>query len=415
MRKPVLALLSTALLSTALLFNAGCASNNAAPSDDPLSAAKAAPKPTGEPIVLGLTSQEGGAAAGNWPELRQAAEAAVKYVNTELGGAHGRPLQLETCITNGSPEGSIKCANTILAKKPFAVLGGMEVAGDASMPIYTAAKMPFLGGGPINAAQMTAPNSVQWSGFAIGGLPAMAAHAGEQLQAKKVVVVYPALPGTDGFVEGLMKPVLQATGATDVRMLGADIKQPDKTTVISAATQSDPDAILVIEAGAGCVSYLKAHADLASGVPLLITGNCVEAGFLKAVGSAAEGVYTSDEFLVTSQPDHPDVKVFTHALAAYAPRDIRISAISSAGFTTVMNVYNALTALPADQLTADKVLQHFKSAKNAPNFMSHPFTCDGRIEMAPAVCNTAQLMLQVKGGKLVDLGGGWVDAAQYLR
>jgi branched-chain amino acid transport system substrate-binding protein len=255
---------------------------------------------------------------------------------------------------------------------------------------------------------------VQWNGFSVGGLPAMAAYAADQLHARKVVVVYPELPGTGDFVGGLTRSVLQAKGVPDVRMLGSDITQPDKTATMSAAAQSDPDAILAVDAGAGCVSLMKAHADLASQTALLVTGNCTEAGFRKAAGSAAEGVYTSNGTLIDSAPDDPDVVVFRQALAAYAPRDIPVTEVTAAGFNTVMNVYNALKNLPADQLTSAKLLQTLKSAKNAPNFLAHPYTCDSRVRLAPSVCNTTSRMLQVKNGKLVDVGGDWLDAAQYV-
>lgn len=54
------------------------------------------PAPHGDPIGLAMITQESGPAA--LPDSRLAAEAAVKYVNTELGGAAGRPLELQTCV-----------------------------------------------------------------------------------------------------------------------------------------------------------------------------------------------------------------------------------------------------------------------------------------------------------------------------
>ena len=407
MFKPALAAASAALLLAA----AGCADRG---SPDAAADGRApVAQPTGAPIVLGLTNQEG-AIAGSWPELRAAASAAVSYINAELGGAHGRPLKLETCITNGSPEASAKCANTILAKKPLVLLGGADVGTNGSMAIYTKANMPYLGGVPLGFEEMSAPNSVQWSGFAVGGLPAMAAYAGQQLKAKKVLIIYPGLAGTADFVTALMHPVLKAVGVTGISMMATDISQPDKTAVITAAAQTNADAMIVIDAGAGCLSILQAHATLAPDVPLLITGNCVEGGNLKTAGATAEGVYSQQEFLANTDPANPDVKVFTAAVAKYAPADTRLTAFSAAGFAGVMNIYRALTELPTSGLTAQAILAKLKSAKSAPNFMGAPYTCDGRIKLAPSVCNTANRIIQVKNGKLVDVSGDWFDGTRLL-
>mgnify|MGYP001550479132 FL=1 len=53
----------------------------------------------GESIKIGMINQEN-EVFGDFPELRQAAAAAVEWVNAELGGVGGRPLELLACNTN---------------------------------------------------------------------------------------------------------------------------------------------------------------------------------------------------------------------------------------------------------------------------------------------------------------------------
>ncbi|MSX81691.1 MAG: hypothetical protein F2736_02765, partial [Actinobacteria bacterium] len=48
----------------------------------------------GDPILIGMINQEAGA-AGAFPELSAADRAAVAFINNELGGVNGRPIQLE--------------------------------------------------------------------------------------------------------------------------------------------------------------------------------------------------------------------------------------------------------------------------------------------------------------------------------
>ena len=54
----------------------------------------------GGAIVLGMVNQED-APTGSFPEVRQAAQAAVAHVNDDLGGVAGRPLRLEVCTSYG--------------------------------------------------------------------------------------------------------------------------------------------------------------------------------------------------------------------------------------------------------------------------------------------------------------------------
>src|SRR5688572_29701940 len=67
---------------------------------------------SGEPIVIGFINGEGSGVAtdAQAADVREATEAAVKYINAELGGLGGRPIKLEICITNSSPESSAGCA-----------------------------------------------------------------------------------------------------------------------------------------------------------------------------------------------------------------------------------------------------------------------------------------------------------------
>ena len=105
MRRRAIAILTIAALAvTACGASGGSKASQTAPAATAAPPVSKAPAPTGTPIVLAMISQESG--PGALPDARQAAEAAVGYVNAELGGAGGHPLKLETCITDGSPEQS---------------------------------------------------------------------------------------------------------------------------------------------------------------------------------------------------------------------------------------------------------------------------------------------------------------------
>ena len=120
-RRPTLG----AVLTAAAMVLAACSGG-----DDDGAAPRGANPATGPPIVVGMINQED-APVGSFPEVRRSAEAAVRYVNEELGGVDGRPLRLETCTTRGTPESSQACADQLVGKQPVAVLGGVDLGAAA--------------------------------------------------------------------------------------------------------------------------------------------------------------------------------------------------------------------------------------------------------------------------------------------
>src|SRR6187200_1906286 len=97
-------------------------STSAAP--DLAAALGTAKKATGTPVTLGLLNLESGPVT--FPEYRQAAEAAAKYINDYKGGINGHPIKIVSCATDGQPATSARCANQVLDKKPVAILGGAD-------------------------------------------------------------------------------------------------------------------------------------------------------------------------------------------------------------------------------------------------------------------------------------------------
>ena len=106
----------TALVAAGLLA-AGCGSSNKSSSSSSAasttstqsdtSSALGTPKAaTGTPINVGLINDETGAVT--FPEYRQAAEDAVKYINAYKGGIGGHPVKLVTCASDATPPTSAR-------------------------------------------------------------------------------------------------------------------------------------------------------------------------------------------------------------------------------------------------------------------------------------------------------------------
>ena len=75
------------------------------------------------------------------------AEMAVKYINAELGGVDGHPIQLDTCFIASAEEEGTGCAQKFLANKNVHVIAmGAAVIGAQSFYSTLGGTLPVVGG-----------------------------------------------------------------------------------------------------------------------------------------------------------------------------------------------------------------------------------------------------------------------------
>ena len=92
----------------------------------------------GKPVVLGLIGEENTAGL-SFPDAQKAAKIAASAVNA-AGGIKGRPVQIDFCNTQNSPQQSSVCAERVLGQdKAVMIAGGSTVTQTA--PLYQSAKL----------------------------------------------------------------------------------------------------------------------------------------------------------------------------------------------------------------------------------------------------------------------------------
>ena len=84
------------------------------------------------PVVIGYVNEEGGVPA--FPEATQGLNAAVKYVNDELGGIQGHPIQIEKCFVVANEDGQ-KCGTQLANddKVKLVITGALTVGNQAPL------------------------------------------------------------------------------------------------------------------------------------------------------------------------------------------------------------------------------------------------------------------------------------------
>ena len=357
-------------------------------------------------IVLGMINQED-APVGSFPEAREAAQAAVDHVNDDLGGVNGRRLRLEVCRTNGSPESSAACANSLLEKRPVAVLGGVDLGAGASLPVFENAGIPYIGGTPALGEELTSSTAWMLAGGVVGDLLGVADYALTTLKVKKVGAIYVDLPGVLTTVIAAAEVVLRSKGVTDVKLVAAGADTADFAAPLKAATAGNPDAVIVLFPAQSCARIMSAARSLRVTSRLFYTSACASQAVVEAAGPAAENAYFATGYLPFDDPS-PEVATWKAEANVSKP-----NALSQAGFSVVMDVYGLLRD-GAD--TPAALTDKLRTVVDRPGFMAHSFTCDRKqVSLLSAVCNPYVRLLQYKGGKFADLTGNWVNGAELVK
>jgi branched-chain amino acid transport system substrate-binding protein len=365
----------------------------------------------GEPIVFGMLNLETGPVT--FPELRQGAEAAIKYVNEYRGGIGGRPIKLVTCATDGQPATSARCANQILDAKPVAILGGADTGAPGAFPVWERANLAYLGGVPFTPFENSSPNSVQFVSVAGGDNAAAAVYAGKTLGAKTVSVLYTDDSQGARGAKGIVEPTLKAAGVTNVKLVPVPPSSADVSAQAAAAVGDNPDLVYIYSPNA-CANLLRALATVGSTSKLMGLGLCAAPQVLEAAGPAAVGYYSPSPLEPIFGPS-PDAQLLQAVIKKYAPADLKLSDTAVIGFQTVMNVQTALAKNTPADLSTDSILTTFRTGTERPNFLAHPYTCDGKqLTKAPAICNSYQLIYQVKDGKNLPVSTDWVTAEGFF-
>lgn len=368
--------------------------------DDPTEA-------TGEPIVLGMMNQEN-TPVGSFPELSQATQAGIDFVNEQLGGVGGRPLELDVCNTEFSTEGSTACAQRFVQAEVPAVLGGIDVFGTG---IETLADndIPYLGGIPVSDQSVTNPISYQWSGGIWGASVAFAAHSARELGASRAAIVYGEFgPITQAAEFG--RDTLEALGADEVQLIPHPIVSTDLTSPIQAAASNDPDVVFVLTADTGCKAAFDAVQTVGLEAQMFYVGACASPNIIaQATPEQTNGAIFNVEGEIDRDSPNPDTELYVAVVEEYGDGLDPIGA-GTVTFRSFMNVYAVLRGL--DEVTPAAIIESLQGQAETPSFMGHPYTCDGeQFEGLPGLCSPQQILAQIDEGELTQVGT-WIDPGE---
>jgi len=355
------------------------------------------------PIRIGMINQED-TPLGSYPQVRAAVEAGVAWVNAELGGVDGHPIELHTCITRFDAEQSRTCAVQLRDAGVEAMVGGVDVTSTGSFPVIEQSGLVSIGGIPATLDEQRSADAFYFSGGDAGALAGFMAHAARH-KAARVAVLY-------GQEVESFRVAANDYGAVVGRSLGLQVDvvpYPIFTTdfrpILEPLAASGVDAIMVLAATTACVPVMEAAATLQPKVPLFLTGACAADEIVEAAGSAANGVVFNAEGPVDGA--NVDAALYRDVVARYATEPA--GGAGTVGFRGFMNLYALLREVGADRASSPALAERARAAVDHPSFWGHPYTCDGRqVPGMPALCAPQQILFERAPGGGYRSVSGWI-------
>jgi branched-chain amino acid transport system substrate-binding protein len=413
--------LSVLALTAAACSSSGSSGGPAAQSSAPATSSASAPvlgasaaSSSAKPLSVFFFDEEGASAAASSPESFQAAQAAVDYVNKNLGGIKGRPLALTHCESLGTPDSAINCANQAVDAKPDVVIKGVDVAGGSAVPIVTGAGLPYVttnAGSPTEVDHKLAFSLS--SGFAAQFAP-VAAYA-KAKGYKSLGVIYTNVQPLSTPLNGPIAQLLAKDGIGYVPE-PVDITSANVTSEYNALVAKHVGAILVVTSLAQCTAALQARSSLADSTPLLMSSSCDVPSALSAVSSSTidGSVFAFQD--TSAVAGDADTRTYLQAMKTYAP-SASIGSFAPSSFEAIMDFYRAmLTAKDPSTLNATSVATTLETAKSVPLFMGggETFSCGGGLFAGESsVCTGAAFLAGYTSGAFTLVGS--YNASQLLK
>jgi branched-chain amino acid transport system substrate-binding protein len=397
-------------------------------------------KAEGEPIVIGLMNPEGDP-AGSFPEVTVASEAAVDYINNELGGVGadfatgtpGRPIKLEVCKMTINPADSQKCANELAAKNPIAVMHSINFFGN-HLDILNKAGIPSIIATAVTAADFTAENtfSIGGGGGCLGAHTGLVQFVTQNLGRSKIAVPWANTPPGVFCYNDLEKKPLDVLNGTvtkttsklagsmpDLTHIGVPIKpgQADVTPDAQKVLDFEPDGIIFSAQGADCWTLVNSMLKLGwtpDKVDLVLSGSCLDLDTMGKLGDKIAGIHILGGVSILT-PDALEGQLKREALIYAAAMDKYAKDTTSKGkgygtqgFSTTMTTWQYLNAIGPDATSA-QFSDALTSTSGNHGFASTGISCGDAPEPYIAVCNSEVTVNKWNGTGLepvaVDLSG----------
>jgi branched-chain amino acid transport system substrate-binding protein len=360
---------------------------------------------TGSALNFFFINAQGSTTGPSYPEVTEAAQAAVSYVNA-AGGVSGHPIKLQICFTDETPAQTTNCANQAVAAKPIAVVLGTDADDNDILSVTQRADIPMFANGAFTTEALTATsNSYIVDSYASADLLAYAELL-KQEQVKTAAIIFDNDPAGVGVVDASV-PGFTANGVT-LHKVPVPYPSPDLTPAFSTLQSSKPGAVIVLADPITCAAAMQAALEVGyKGKILLGTPSCETSAGEQAADALAPGqVLVGGQSISLSSSD-ADVQTYLSAMKKYAPSVSTADELAVSGFQTIMDLFGVLKKAQASGSVTTDSVKNALAVGTFHQFMFGPsatFKCDhAAMPTSPALCSVTAVIGDYEGGSMTNI------------
>jgi ABC-type branched-subunit amino acid transport system substrate-binding protein len=333
---------------------------------------------TKEPIVIGAvtTDQADGFSISDTADGLQAW---VNYVNAN-GGIDGRPVELDRCNDEGTPEANQTCARGLADNADVVAVAGSTspLNGSVGLPILAETGIPYVCASPLDAPEASLETSFCTSGGVLTGYVQLVEYLLGEGGHDHLVFLGSENPNAVRLA-GLLETVAEGVGGT-VEYVPVPLGAPDFTPSLTQAMSSDPGAIILGLDAASMIRALEAADTLGITTPFAALGATVNQSVLDSGAASLEGMILNVDFPVFDESD-PEVAIFRTQMDEDGKTDA-VSVFSLSGWVSGRALEAAIREVGADNVTRESILEVF----NGPGVSDVPLLPEETsLANAPAV------------------------------
>ncbi len=359
------------------------------------------------PLKIGITYQLGGVPA--FPEMEASAKAAVQFINSQLGGADGHPVELVPCNIQAEEDGQ-KCAAELLEAEVPIGLQTLAVIGNQSLYQTVGCKFPFLVGSPATGPDTTSKCVYTFNGSGSAVIYAMGKDTAELAKSGNAALISVGNAGGRFTMKEIAEPVLDGLNVKH----GDTVYYPDSATtpeIVSALQTSGAAEAEVIffdpSTPQQCSSLFQGMQQLGlAGKPVVATGICNAPSFVdEDAGGEPEGWRIwgfGPNPRVTSDPEG---QAYTNIMEAAGQEEfinIGYSSLSTSDLLAITNLANQIGEKSWTPEAFEKAMLAFKG----PVFLvPGEMNCGHSPDSAqPGICGNTATGAAFENGEWVTVG-----------
>ncbi len=346
---------------------------------------------TGDPVKIGLISQEEELIA--FPEISIAARAGEAFVNAEAGGVDGAPIEVVVCTAGDTPESTISCAQEFANDDDIKLVLMGTLNSPAGNEILTGV------GKPVLTLSNDIPDIITEGVWAFDpGAVVLAAgllkFSSDNLGAETYTLLVP----DDPFYTEIVVPLVDALGSVfGIAPAANAVTVPlegDPTGPVTAAADQGADVFIAVADASQCVPIADAARSIGLDIPVVAADTCMTTDVISS--GSLDGWYAISVCEAPVAPDKRSDSSFTDIVDNYGGGDATLN--SSFGCWAVANVIVAAEVL-AEAGGADATSETIASAitgYSSDNLPAYPAVdCPGPDPFIGACLRTATIVKMV--------------------